>query len=360
MPINRQPAIAGTPALPPHGPRTVSAQAMMNGLTQPNNLTQPHPGGIQNPMHQNAFQSVLPLNHQPTQMGSSPLPGSHPQTHTPTTLPASISATGPMSSQGVNRSLTTPDNAMFLPFQGNSMHPSMTHNPQRVAGATPSFPFMPSQTPPNAPNDFSQNLNSGPLTASGSRTSTGMMFTPAQVAEQMNKDSEGFSTPFNSSPAQGTAPPRPPSHNAPHANFPMPPHPQIHHQSPRQSDPLAGHPAQAQRPQSQQSHQRQSPQQPGQPRTPHAPPGPLPMNPGAHPGRIPMPGPPVMPPQARPPSSSAGPPPNMQMTPRPPPGSVAVAAPPPSNAVAPMQPIPPDNMLVATGAPVVSAQGRAL
>lgn len=314
MTMPRQTHIPGNPALPPHAPRTVSAQSMMNGMGQPNGIPQSHSGGMQNSMHHGAFQPGIPLSHQQPQISSSPLGGSHSQSHTPATMSASIPATGPMPPQGVNRThLTTPDNAMF-PFPGNPMQSSMPHNSVRVANGPQSFSFMPSPSPSTSLGDLSQGTSGGPMTASVSRVNTGMMITPAQMAEHMNQSRENDAFSFNSSQTQVNAPPRPPSHNAPHTNFPMPPqHPQMQHQSPRQSDQLNGHLGQAQRPQSQQGHQRQSPQQQSQPRTPHASSGPLPMSAGMHPGRIPMPGPPGMPPQVRPPSS-AGPPTGMQLS----------------------------------------------
>ncbi|KAH9950147.1 LIM-domain binding protein-domain-containing protein [Amylocystis lapponica] len=299
MAMNRQPHMPVNGAMPPHA-RTSSAQAqLMASLPQQNGMPQSHPGGIQQPsMHQNAF-NPMGLPHQHQQMSSSPHAGS--QTHTPANLPANIPAANSVSPHAaVNRNRMTPDNTMFMNFQNPQ---NIAHSVSRMQPNNPQFPFVPSSTPPNQIGDMSQ---------SGS----GTRMTPAQVFEHMTQGGDSYSAQFNMSQSQQNQPPRPPSHNGPHAGFPMQSTQQHHHQSPHQQDHMIPHMSQVQRPQSQpHGQQRQSPpQQPGASRTPRVSQPPLPMNAGMPPGRIPpMSAPHLSAPQQPPPNAQGHP---LQIAPR--------------------------------------------
>ncbi|CCM03961.1 uncharacterized protein FIBRA_06116 [Fibroporia radiculosa] len=334
-------------ALPPHANRTPSSQQQMIGnIPQPSSLTAPHPDSMQPQMSQSAFTASMSMPHhaQLQQMGSSPHVGSHPQAHTPVNLAQSIppSNVGPQTPG--SRSRLTPDNAMFMNFQNPPMQPSMPQMP-RLPPTTSQFPFTSTSTSPHPPGDIPQNVGGGggggggQLNAPGPSSRPNPLTTPAQLYESLNTSNESFHTnDFNVPPQhQQNVPPRPPSHNASHSAFPLPPQQQglQRHQSPRPADHMNPH---VQRPQSGQGQQRPSPQQqhqqqqPGPSRTtPRTAQQPLPGNipPTA---RIPQPGPPHTSPRQQQQQPAPGP--LMQMPPRPPP-MPQPAAPAPSNGSAP-------------------------
>lgn len=250
--------------------RTASAQAQLLGnLTQPPTLTQAHAGGIQS-SHQNNFQNSipLPLQHQQPQISSSPRPGSHSQTHTPSNMS--------MNNQGhpqntTNRNQITPDTAMFMNFQ-NPPFSQTPHTTGRLPPNNAQFPFVPSSTSPSQHGDIPQSISSGLGNSIGSGNRVGFHPTPAQQFEQMQQTSANYDSHFNISPPQSNIPPRPPSHNN---HQPPGPLPQQQQQS-QQHDHMAHL---SQRPQSEPTTQPGMPQsQPDPSHTPRVSQPPLPTN----------------------------------------------------------------------------------
>ncbi|KAH9843790.1 LIM-domain binding protein-domain-containing protein [Rhodofomes roseus] len=345
MSMNRPPQIPGSNGLPPH--RTTSAQPhMMNNLGQPSGMPQQqHPGGMQGPMHQSAFNSAMLQHHQPPQLpGASPHPGAHSQNHTPANFgPNMPMGNGPPSQPPANRQQPPGDNGMLMGFPNPPMQPNLPQVP-RIPQTVNPFPFGSSSTSPNPPGDMSQNVGGGQMNGPGPGPGQHPQHlpTPAQLVDRMNPSTnDNFPSQYNLQQSQANVPTRPPSQqHAPHPGFSLPPQqpPHPHHQSPRPADPMNQH--MAQRPRSQQGQQRQSPPQPGSSRTPRVSQQPLPNN--MIPPRIPMPpggpnppGPSQQPQPAQPPTQGApgAPAPSahpVQIAPRQQPGPPGPSAPPPT------------------------------
>lgn len=278
------PEMAMALRMPQNAARSASAQAqLMNSLSQPPALTSAHPGGIQPSHHQNNFQNSIPLPHQP-QISSSPRPGSHSQSHTPSNM--SMTPGPPQAT--TNRSQLTPDNAMLMNFQ-NQQFQQASHNAARLPANNSQFPFVPSSTPPNQHGDITQSMANALGNPPGSGTRPGFHLTPAQQFEQMQHSGEAFGGHFNMPPPQTNVPPRPPSHNNHHPSVTLPQQQQPQHHSPHQSDHIPSHIAHPQRPQSQpQAQPRRPPSQASPAHTPRVSQPPLPGSSGLGPsGRIP-------------------------------------------------------------------------
>lgn len=246
---------------------------LMNSLSQPPSHGQPpNVDGMSPSHHQNNFPNSvpLPMQHQTPQLSSSPRPGSHPQSHTPT---ITMAGQGPSHSP-MNRAHTHMVSGNFNNRVSPSYMPSTPSNGGRIPNGNGQFSFGPS-SPPDMPQS-----NAGFVNTPGGGPGSSFHLTPAQQFQQMQHNNETYAS-FGMSP--GDAPPRPPSHNNQHPSMPPQQIPsQQHHHSPNASDSMNIYPT---RPQSQPQARPSS--QPGPSHTPRPQQPQVPSNAGGVPSRMP-------------------------------------------------------------------------
>ncbi|TFK88377.1 hypothetical protein K466DRAFT_547216 [Polyporus arcularius HHB13444] len=311
LPMGRAGQMQGANGLPPHA-RTASGQQLMPPLGQPQ--THPHAHGIPQSMQHNAFANSMSMPHQHQHQQS---PGQQQPNM------AGGMAGNPMPPQQTGpRAQMSPDNSMFMNYQNPPMQPQLPRMQMNSMGNA-HYNMVPSPAPHNPGGDMPQR---GPsMDASGP-------LTPAQVIG-MGGGGEGFASgSYGMGPGAGV-PPRPPSHNGPHAGFSMsqsqPNLPTQHSPRPPQMHPSTGVP----RPQSQpQAVHRQSPIPRAPSRTPRVSQASIPVSTSGMPppARIPPPPssqspqgpshPPAQSPATAPPGTHS-----MQIAPRPGTGSGAPA-----------------------------------